>query len=77
MGRPREAAPTPLQRGFPVGDVPCDAYTVRQASKAAWTAFAIAALLPRPWRTIWQATVVGMEIGVVSRNYFAGIKLGF
>ena len=38
---------------------------------------AIAALLPRPWRTIWQATVVGMEIGVVSRNYFAGIKLGF
>ncbi len=38
---------------------------------------AIAAVLPRPWRTVWQAAVMGMEIGVVNRNYFAGIKFGF
>jgi hypothetical protein len=34
-------------------------------------------VLPRPWRTVWQAAVMGMEIGVVHRNYFAGIRFDF
>lgn len=29
------------------------------------------------WRTAWQATWIGLEIGTVQRNYALGIRLNF
>ena len=37
----------------------------------------IAYILPRPWREIWQAFGIGIEIYAVSSNYATEVKWGF
>lgn len=37
----------------------------------------VAALLPRPYRTIWQSIWIGVEAGAVSRNFSLGVQLSW
>jgi hypothetical protein len=37
----------------------------------------IADQLSGKWRTAWQATWIGLEVGTVQRNYALGIRLNF
>jgi hypothetical protein len=38
---------------------------------------AIAALLPRPWRSVWQTTTLGLECLTVRSNLALGLRLTF
>ncbi len=33
--------------------------------------------LPKPYRNIWQAVTVGVELAATSINYQAGVRIGF
>ncbi len=39
--------------------------------------YLIARELPRPFRTIWQAVFIGIEIDAVSCNYMGGVRVSF
>lgn len=77
IGSP-ERCPTILYEMNPLlGRCPKPSRTAVYGVTAAAGAFAVAWLLPQPYRRIWQSVWIATEVGMVTRNFSLGVRLTF
>ena len=74
--RPQQFTESGWARNF-IGEHPTSGQANRYFAACAIGHTVIAAMLPKPYRTVWQSFFIGIEASAISSNVNAGISIRF